>query len=190
MHHAVHEPSAALSPYVDSIFHFKHFMPDHSIERVVPDGYIYLIFELDGIERNTFDNESLKPNAKYTRVWLSGLHKNYISISAHENSEMFVIQFKPGGLQPFLDRPVSDVNDIVIPAQDLFGEKVLTLREDLLKANEDDKKMFALAEAFLFDIASFEQSAARTLVELIIQAIQKNSASQLQDIVTQAGYSQ
>ncbi len=190
MHFAPHEPSAALSPYVQSIFHYKHFMPDHSIERVVPDGHIYLIFELDGIERNTFDNENLKPNAKYTRAWLSGLHKHYISISAHEDSEMFVIQFKPGGLHPFLNKSVSDVNDSVIPAQELFGEKVLTLRKDLLKDNEDDKKMFVLAETFLFDIASFEQSAARTLVEQIVQAIQKNSASQLQDIVTQAGYSQ
>jgi AraC-like DNA-binding protein len=189
MHFAPHEPSALLAPYVQSIFHFKHFMPDHSIERVVPDGHIYLIFELDGFERNTFDNESLEPNATYTRVWLSGLHKHYISISAHEDSEMFVIQFKPGGLQPFLDKAISDVNDSVIPAQQLFGEVVLTLREELLKATADDEKMFALAEEFLLNIASFEQSSARTLVEQMLQAIQKNSASQLQDIVKQAGYS-
>lgn len=94
------------SPYIESIFHFKDFIPDHSIERVVPTGHLFILFELDGFERNTFDNESLKPNNSYQKVWISGVHRNYISISAHENSEMFVIQFKPYGSYPFLHFPI------------------------------------------------------------------------------------
>ena len=69
------------------------FMPDHSIERVVPDGHIYLIFELDGLTRHTYHNDDLSPKAEFSKAWLSGMHKHYISISAHQDSEMFVIQF-------------------------------------------------------------------------------------------------
>lgn len=190
MHFVMHHPSEKLVPFVQSIIHFKHFMPDHSIERVVPDGHIYIIFELDGFKRNTFNNQTLEPNATYTRVWLSGMHKHYISISAHQDSEMFVIQFKPGGLSPFLDKAISGLNNKVTPAEQLFGESVLILRSQLLANSNDDESMFQLAEDFLFDHLHTIQNAARTLVDKMLLAIQKNSASQLQDIVADSGYSQ
>lgn len=190
MHFATHQPSEPLTQYIESIFHFKGFMPDHSIERVVPDGRIYLIFELDDLPRNTFDNQSLKPNAEYRRAWLSGMHKNYISISAHPNSEMFVVQFKPGGLWPFVKQDVSDFNDKVLSAQQIFGEQVLVLREQLKAASDDDSQQFQLAQAFLNKLADFRQQPGDILVSQLVSAIQSNSASQLQDIVNASGYSQ
>jgi hypothetical protein len=72
-----------LKEYVESIFHFKEFMREHAIERVVPTGHIFIIFELDGLVRNTFDNETLTPNGVFTKVWISGMHKKHLSISAH-----------------------------------------------------------------------------------------------------------
>lgn len=45
-----HTLNLKLAPYIESIFHFKGFIPDHSIERVVPTGYIFLIFEFDGFQ--------------------------------------------------------------------------------------------------------------------------------------------
>lgn len=44
-----HTPNEKLAPYIESLIHFKHFTPDHSIERLVPTGHIYILFELDGI---------------------------------------------------------------------------------------------------------------------------------------------
>ena len=75
-----HALNGVLSQYIESIFHFKDFTPDHSIERVVPTGHIFLIFELDGKPRNMFDNDSLVPNRTFTQAWISGMHRNYISI--------------------------------------------------------------------------------------------------------------
>jgi len=189
MHFVTHEISAELSPYVNSIFHFKHFMPDHSIERVVPDGFIYLIFELDGKNRNTFDNDSLRPIAEHRTAWLSGLHKHYISISSHKDSEMFVIQFKPAGLQPFLVNPISELNNKITPAEDLFGASVVELREALVLQTDDDQNMFALAEQFLINISKIKQDQPRKLVEKMLNAIQTNSAAQLQDVVSKFNYS-
>ncbi len=97
-----HEPKPPFDGLVESIFHFSNFEPDHSIERVVPTGHVFVIFELDDMERQTFDNETLKPNASYRKAWVTGVHQNYISISAHQQSEMFVIQFTSLGAYPFL----------------------------------------------------------------------------------------
>ncbi len=190
MNYCPHQPSEELEPYVQSIFHFKQYMPEHSIEKVIPDGHIYLIFEFDGFVRKVFNNDNLRPISSHSLVWLSGMHKHYISISAHENSEMFVIQFKPGGLSPFIDKPVSDLTDCVLPAQQIFGEKILKLRNELLKTKENNQLMFQLAETFLLSSASFNLNRARILVEHMLEAINNNSATQLQNIVKQAGYSQ
>lgn len=45
--------------YIEVIFYFKGFQFDYFIEWVVFIGYIFLIFELDGIFWNIFDNEIL-----------------------------------------------------------------------------------------------------------------------------------
>lgn len=143
-----HQVPDPLDTFIESVFHFKGFVPDHSIERVVPTGHIFLIFELDGMTRNTFDNETLEPNETFTKVWISGVHRNYISISAHHDSEMFVVQFKPFGAYPFLDQPLENLNEKVLPAEQILGEEVLGLRELLLeKATSRDK--FLVAEDWL-----------------------------------------
>ncbi len=107
MHFVAHTPEAPLDRYIQSMFHYSDFMPEHSIERVVPDGGIYLIFELDGYTRHLFDVKTHEPTHTFTRAWVSGMQKNYMAISAHENSEMFVVQFHPGGASPFLRVPAS-----------------------------------------------------------------------------------
>ncbi len=123
-------------------------MPDHSIERVVPTGHVFIIFELDGFERNTFDNESLKPNNSYRKVWISGAHRNYISISAHEHSEMFVIQFKPYGTHPFFHFPIEQLNDQVVNTESLFNDELIELR-GALQRGENAQEKFLAAESWL-----------------------------------------
>ncbi len=139
-----------LNKFIEAMFHFKGFMPDHSIERVVPTGHLFILFELDGIERHTFDNVSLEPNGTFSKVWISGIHKNYLSISAPQNSEMFVIQFKPTGAYPFLHTPIHKLNNSVIDAQKIVGNEILELHDKLLQASTSQDK-FELAENWLLN---------------------------------------
>ena len=161
--HTLKQP---LDLYLESVFHFKHFTPDHSIERVVPTGHLFLIFELDGIPRQTFDNKTLQPNRTYTKVWISGMHKNYLSISAHQDSEMFVMQFKPFGAYPFLHTPINELNNKVVDAETIFGNDILELREQLFhKASSSEK--FELAEQWLLQQYQENKTPPNTLLEII-----------------------
>ena len=177
-----------LAQYIESVFHFKGFMPDHSIERVVPTGHVFIIFELDGYERNTFDNDSLKPNATYTKVWISGMHKNYISISAHEDSEMFVIQFKPYGAHPFFHFPIQNLNDSVVHTEDHFGNELLSLREQILTKDTSEDK-FGLAEAWLQGRFHADKAPPQELLAVLGQ-LQKEPAANYGEIISQYGNSQ
>ncbi|WP_298758053.1 AraC family transcriptional regulator [uncultured Psychroserpens sp.] len=135
-----------LAKYIETIFYFKNFTPDHSVERVVPTGHLFIIFELDGFERHTYDNETLKLNGSFKHVWVSGMHKNFLSISAHQNSEMLVVQFKPIGAYPFFHFPVHEINDKVIDAQQLFGSDIKQLRDHILKCKDISGKFEAVTQ--------------------------------------------
>ncbi len=143
-----HQIKSPFDKYIQSIFHFKGYVPEHSIERVVPTGHLFIIFELDNFKRQTFDNVTLQPNATYTKVWISGMHQHHINISTHQQSEMFVIQFKPIGAHPFLHIPIEELNEKIIPAEIVFGESVLTLRHQILNEITPEDK-FKLAEHWL-----------------------------------------
>ncbi len=143
-----YETKAPLSDWVEAIFHYKGFEPDHSIERVVPTGHVFVLFELDGFTRHTFDSDSLKPNADFRKAWVSGVHDEYLSISAHQDSEMFVIQFKPYGAYPFLKVSMDELANRVVAGSELLDGELLALRDALLEAPTSDEK-FTLADDWL-----------------------------------------
>ena len=176
-----YESSHVASDLIESIFHFQGFQPDHSIERVVPTGHVFVIFELDGMERNTFDNVSLQPNAKYRQAWFSGVHRNYISISAHPDSEMFVIQFKAYGAYPFLHKPMSELAERVVPATEFSEAHLCDMREHLVAAAESANK-FEVAEQWLSQQFR-EDLVPPAPIVAVVRQLQQQPAAKLNDIV-------
>ena len=163
-----HILQAPLDKLIEAIFYYKNFQPEHSIERVVPTGHLFLLFELDGIERNTFDNENLQANASFKNVWISGMHKNYLSISAHTDSEMLVVQFKPFGAFPFLQLPIHQLNDKVIPAQEIFGEEILSLRKKIIALERPQEKL-ELISNWLINRMDEQKNPNKELMENVNQ---------------------
>jgi AraC-like DNA-binding protein len=143
--HTLKEP---LKDYIESIFHFSGFSPDHSIERVVPTTHLYIVFELDGFERKVYNNSTLKPIQNYKDAWVIGMHKNYLSISAHQASEMLVVQFKPFGGYPFFHFPIEDLNEKILPATMMFGNELTELRTQMKQFSEPEVR-FILIENWL-----------------------------------------
>ncbi len=176
-----HELCDKLSPHIEAIFHFKSFNPDHNIERVVPTGHVFLLFELDGFKRNTFDNKTLKPNAEFSQVWISGMHRNHLAISAHQDSEMCVIQFKPAGTLPFVHKPMHLLNERVRPAEEIFGENIFALRKLILDAANTSAK-FKLVEHWLLDRFDPRQAAPDDLLDIIGQ-LQAAPAGKYQAVI-------
>ena len=161
-----------LNKYIESVFHFKDFIPDHSIERVVPTGHIFILFELDGISRNTYDNTTLKVAGTFSKVWVSGMHRNYLSISAHKHSEMLVIQFKPFGGFPFFHLPIYKLNDKVVSADEVFGDEIFELRKKIIEKQTSSEK-FGLIENWLNSRFNVEKTPNSELISIINQFVIK-----------------
>ena len=172
---------ANLKKHIESILYFKGLNPNHSIERIVPTGHVFVVFELDNIPRNTYDNETLKPLKTFSKVWVSGTHRNFISISAHQNSEMLAIQFKPAGAFPFLHCPLQELNDKVISAKDIFGREVMELRENIIVA-ENPQAKFNLVSNWLEARFDNKKEAPEYLLDFI-ERLQIEPVTNLNSII-------
>ena len=172
---------STLNRNIESILYFKDLIPDHTIERIVPTGNVFVVFELDNIPRNTFDNKTLKPLKTFSKVWVSGTHRNFISISAHPHSEMLAIQFKPAGAFPFLHCPLQELNDNVVSAKEVFGKEVLELRENVFVA-ENPQAKFNLVSNWLENRFDKKKEAPEYLLAFI-ERLQKEAVSNLNKII-------
>lgn len=107
---------------------------------MMPDGAPHLIIELDDIPKCTFHNETLEIKEKYSGAWISGMQKEFISISAEVHSSMFVIRFTPTGVYPLLGIPMTELSDQVFDAELVFGSGIRSLRDQLLEAPNPESK--------------------------------------------------
>ena len=173
-------PDASIAPYIETIFHYEQFVPDHSIERVVPTGHVFILFELDDCPRHTFDNKTLQANASYQHAFISGMHRNYISISAQENSEMLAVQFKPFGSYPFLHEQTNMINELIVPAHEIVGEELYDLRNDM-KASDNTEEKFRLIEQWLMERFDANKTPPGDIVQFVdrLQAEPVNSLNEL-----------
>lgn len=163
-----YSPQASIAPFIEAIFHYEQFVPDHSIERLVPTGHVFILFELDDIERHTFDNDTLLPNASYSKAFVSGMHRNYISISAHENSEMLAVQFKPYGSYPFLHEKTDLINELVVPAHEIVGDELYQLRQEMINSASTDEK-FQLVDNWLQKRFDEQMTPPEDIVQFVSQ---------------------
>jgi len=152
----------------------------------VPTGHIFIIFELDGIPRKTFDNTTLEPRETFKEGWISGMHTNCLSISAHEDSEMFVIQFKPEGAYPFLHIPIHELNEQILPFEKVLGSGALTLREQILTADEPQDK-FKIAEDWLNRRFDREKKPPGELLKVLAR-LQSEPVANLANIIQKYPY--
>jgi len=156
------------------------FRTRHSIERVVPTGHIFILMELDNMERKTFDTE-LNPIGSFKNVWVSGMQKKHLNISTHKQSEMLVIQFKPTGAFPFFNIPISALNDSVKHADNYFGNKILNVRNEIiLHKNIADK--FQIIERWLLEIFVGKTAPPQEIID-IVTLLQSQPFSRHNDLI-------
>ncbi len=144
-----HIPPLPLASYIELITYYKGYNPPHTIERLLPDGGIDLIIDLTNVPKYIYDNDTLKKIQSCRRAWISGMRTEYISIQARAaESEMLVIRFRPGMAWSFLHMPAIEIKDKVVDAELVFGNELLTFREQLLNQPEPSQK-FSVTETYL-----------------------------------------
>ncbi len=178
-----------LSDYIDSAFYLGSYTPEHEIERLIPDGMISLVIELDGQERHIHDNEDFEVIQTCRYSWLSGMHNQFISISAIPDTELMGIRFKAGGLYPFINSDVFQLFNKVEDASTYFPEINSSLRKSLIDCETPEEKIVLLRE-WLLKHFKHEESINRTIHNACQQIIDDPTISTLEKIKNDISYSE
>lgn len=184
-----HIPPPPLTHYVELITYYKGYNPPHTIERLLPDGGIDLIIDLTSVPKYIYDNESLTEIQSCKRAWISGMRTEYISIQARAaESEMLVIRFRPGMAWSFLHMPVLEIKDKVADAELIFGNELLSFREQLLEQAEPVQK-FTIAEQYLLKRIKNHFEIHPAIRYCISQIGSNPSQASIREITHKTGYS-
>lgn len=188
MEFQIHIPKAPLSDYIGSLTYFKGYDPEHTIEKLMPDGKVNIIIELDEYDRYTFDHDTFEKKKKCIRAWVSGMHQSLIAFSSLRKSSLFVIQFKAGGSFPFLHTPLHAITNLVVDAELILGKSIFELREKLMEAPSISEK-FQITEQWLIKRAHYAP-LPESVVQYTVNAIEKNPTQiVLKEIAEKTGYS-
>ena len=188
----LYNPTFPLSEFVEHFVYYEGFNPVHNMDRFLPDGNTEIIIDLTGSAQYIYDNETLTEIQTCRHAWVSGVRTQPITIPSGKGSRMLIMAFRKGKAHPFYDLPMSELTDLVVDADLIFGKRIHCLREQLLHT-ASIQQMFLLAEKFLLQQAgdSLHTEPSSKCVEYVVSSITKKPNIQgFQQLSSHIGYSQ
>lgn len=178
-----------LSKHIDSAFYLGSYNPEHEIERLIPDGTLSLVIELDYKERFIYDNSSFEAVQTCRYSWLSGMQNKYISISALPNTELVAIRFKPGGFFPFINSSVYKLYNRVISASEYFPDSIDELRASIIH-QENVKDKLNLVQEWLDDNYKSAESINTSIYNACLKIVSNPTLNTLHQFKSDIRYSE
>lgn len=188
----VHSPAFPLHEFVDYIIYYEGFNPVHNMDRFLPDGNAEFIIELTDNAKYIYGNETVTELQSFRHAWVSGVRTLPITIPSGRDSRMLIVGFKKGKAHPFYDFPMSELVNLVVDADIVFGNTLQELREQLLNS-PTISEMFLLVEQFLLHQAgdSLHENTPSKCIEYAVSNIVKQpNILGFQQLNSQIGYSQ
>lgn len=182
-------PEPPLDDFVTSIVYYRDFKVEHTKDKFLPDCTTNLVINLLDEPRYIYDNFTLDVKQECKEVWFSGMQTEYLTISSDNESEMMVITFKPGASFSLIQQSLEQFNNKVIPAKDIFGENILSVRSAIISNSDADKKI-EIAKSWL--VSSLGKLPFEGIViKQIVEEMQLSSESlNIKDVAVRSGYSQ
>ncbi len=181
MHYQVHPVSPELQFFVKCFWTLEEEATAEPVkQRVVPDGCMEMIFHCGELYRQYFTDGTslLQP-----RSFIFGQISNYIEIAPTGVSNILAARFLPEGLAPFLQIPVTELENKAVGLELLFGPGGKELEEKVIAAVHTGERI-GLIETFL--LSQLTAPAAIDMITRECVDIILRSQGQL-DMTTLAG---
>jgi AraC-like DNA-binding protein len=154
MLYLTHIPGPPLSSFVELFWFYDGFPARlHKKERLMPDGSVELVINLNEDETRIYDRENLDQCERLSGGVLCGPHSSFFVIDTAEQDSVIGIHFKPGGAFPFFKLPANELQNQHVSLEDLWGPEARIVRERLLEASTPEIKFQVLEECLLAQTA-------------------------------------
>ncbi len=145
-------PSPALAEFVESLWWFTGELA-HARERIVPDGAMGLLVNLDEDELRSYHGDELASVERVTGAALCGAWGHSFGIDTAEQRCIAGVSFKPGGAAPFFHAPASETAEQHVALEALWGRGARSVRERLLEAESPEAALETLESLLLSHLA-------------------------------------
>jgi AraC-like DNA-binding protein len=150
MLYVTHLPKPPLNQFVELFWFYDGFPArPHKKERLMPDGSVELVINLNEDETRIYDRENFEKCERLPGSVLCGPHSSFFVIDTAEQDSVIGIHFKPGGVFPFFKLPADELQNQHISLGDLWGAEGGFLRERLLEAPTPEIKFRVMEECLL-----------------------------------------
>ena len=150
----IYIPSPPLNAYIENLYYVDGLAP-YPHEKILPDSRLDLKINFGGAIQ-AYEADQAEPFATCSNSWWVGLWSEYHVVDWPPDMQYFGVSFKPGGAYPFLQLPLSELHNQVVPLDVLWGYCATEIREQLYAAPTMQAR-FALLEQYL--LAHFRESS-------------------------------
>ena len=146
-------PSPPLSDFVELFWFSEGFDQAHKKERKLPDGSMGLVINLREDSFQIYDRRDPNRCESFRGCLFSGVQSEFIVIDTANQACVMGVHFKPGGAFPFFAMPASELHDVHVPLDELWGTSARELRDRLLEAETTEAKFLILEQCLLARVA-------------------------------------
>jgi AraC-like DNA-binding protein len=168
----VRSPAPVLAPFVAQLWHCESDFA-HARERVVPQGAMQLLVNLDEDQLRWYDGPGYATDHAIGGAALCGLFDHPFAIDTSEQRAICGVGFKPGGAAAFLGLPADELRDLHVELDALWGRDGAVLRERLLEAGDADAVLRALEAVLIRALVRPEPDPA---VAFALDALDRGAA--------------
>src|SRR5262249_31558751 len=165
MKHVSIAPTAPLAEFIER-FWYSSDAPPHQKVRIVPSGTMELVFNLDEDELGIYDTEQPGSYKSFSGAFFSGAYARPLFVDTR--GHVMGVHFKPGGAFCFLGVPASELANIHVDLEALWGKFTQDLREQLCAAANPVGRFRVLKNALIarLENTSEEHRAVRAAVDI------------------------
>src|SRR5215510_7205187 len=144
MKHVSIAPTSPLAEFIERFWYSSDAQP-HQKVRIVPNGTMELVFNLDEDELGISDTEQPGSYKSFSGAFFSGAYARPLFVDTREH--VMGVHFKPGGAFRFLGVPACELTDIHVDLDALWGRS--NLREQLCAAANPARRFRVLEGALV-----------------------------------------
>lgn len=182
----LYRPRPPLSQFIDCLW-FVDLQVPYIREKILPTGTIELMINFGSPHRRYNQDETAFELMQDS--WIAGFQTRFIVNEPVAETCMMGVRFKPGGAYPFLDLPITEVTDLVIDMDCLWGRFADEVRERLMALPSASNK-FALLEQILLQRLNRDRLDSAIIQFAIDRILTAKGLLSLKDLSEEIGISQ
>jgi hypothetical protein len=161
MLYLIHTPAWPLSDFVDKLWLYTGEKKPHDKERLLPDGCMELVINLQDDEARVYDRKDTSRFESFPGTLLCGVQSEYFVIDTAEQMSVIGAHFRAGGAFQFFKVPAGELHGLHLALDLLWGTDARDLRNRLLEQPTSAGKFRVFEEVLMAKaVKRFERHAA------------------------------